>query len=140
MTDDSTARRPLTSYEPVPVDGILLFLGELAGDGTLDIAITVHVKGKTISGMLSSRQKWRDHLKTSLGVTDWGKALGDGLIELIETGEAERVEEGAEQAPVQFLHMLEARFWDGAEDSPATAMRIRIASVDGWSLGSLGKS
>lgn len=127
-----------------PGDGLLLTLarmvdGRSRSDADFGIGITVLVEGQVLSGVMVGPRRWLAELATlSRAASGAAQGQGDFLASLAAT--FERVGDviyGSqdEEAPVGYLHLLNARpllpHWVG----PGIPFRVAASRVSGWTLG-----
>lgn len=153
----TVSREPIEDFElPAPdVDWFLQNLVHLANNQVLDMPITLHVGGVVVTGTLISGRAYFEQLSELLagGLPLWlGEAKEDIRkafslpADIYPRGSVEEREARGEDTrltnPGQFIHLKDARFVIGEALVPKTQpvlWRGRLASVDGWVLGSMSE-
>ncbi|MDZ3990360.1 gas vesicle accessory protein GvpU [Pseudomonas sp. Teo4] len=123
------------------VDDTLQHLVHLANEGGVEMGITLMVGGALVSGyLISSETYFQRVIDSVVEVSAPGENPGvDAVAKLL----AERTPPSGGPIASQFIHMRDARFYNGRNDplpTNGTLWRGKIASVDGFSIGRLGSS
>ena len=121
------------------IDDTLQQLVHLANDGGVEMGITLTVGGALISGTLISSQTYFQRVYDSIiEVSKPGENPGvDAVAEVLKS----RTPRTGWPIAAQYIHMRDARIYNGRSEplpTNGTNWRGKIASVDGFSLGSMG--
>lgn len=141
------ARDPSTGSQPgdfdVPdFDGLLVLMANAVGklDTGSTMAITLNVRGATISGTMIAAQAWRRELVGMMrehGGSQFVEDLAMGF-ENLDTKDAAEAELPPEVRPLpKFIHLRDAHLLGGDIVSPLMygLWRGRLSQVDGWTYG-----
>lgn len=130
--------------ETFPYDPSLVNFVELTNLlDTVEIGITLHVKGAVVSGMLISARSYFNLLVHELQESNGGSFLAEyfepALQEHRDMREKYRTEEVLPPHP-QHLHMRQALTYISGGNEPLTSRlwRGRLTQVDAWSMGNYG--
>ncbi|MFD1789685.1 hypothetical protein ACFSC3_19195 [Sphingomonas floccifaciens] len=145
MDEEDMGAEPV--YElPSDQDWLLTQLVQWAELG-VNTGVTLFVNGNVVSGMLSSEGVYIRRLRR-----EFADGLGDGAVaapidrafaSILEGVDALRQEEGPIPYP-RYAHLTDAQvFAPGSDPLPskqAISLRIKIASVDSFSLGKMAQA
>jgi hypothetical protein len=152
MSDDQNHEPEATptEFDPGNSDRMLLglvqLLDHLSEEGAegrwADILLVVG--GRVIAGQAGSAQEWlrlqaealRNPKETagSRHSHESADILLGAFADWLDLERAEFVEQGLEM-PARFVHLVNAAIYDGARTTTCARMRVRIESVDAWTVG-----
>jgi hypothetical protein len=100
--------------------------------------ISLVVSGRTIAGELVNAQAWLDEEAASFraageGAGELARVITESLargVDTVRTGY-----EPESNRPVGFLHLRNVTVFDAGNELRSNLMRVRIESVDAWTMG-----
>jgi len=147
MSDSDTAPQP-EEREPAQQGGDVLLayvvdmlngVGDALEPGQ-DVAagISLVVAGRTIAGELVNAQAWLDEEAAQFraageGAGELARVITESLARGVDTVRAGYEPES--NRPVGFLHLRNVTVFDGGTELRSNLMRVRIESVDAWTMG-----
>jgi hypothetical protein len=122
------------------MDWFLQKLVSIVNDSPMQVGVTLTVGGGMVSGTLISATTYFAEFGKVFG--DAMPGGGDGIEKSIrQLGEAQQgIEEDAERAPPQFIHLKDAKLFTPSGSTPSNQgvlWRGTIASINGFTLGSM---
>ena len=125
-------------------DWLLGLFVHAANASEMSMGVTLTVGGTLVSGSLIGLSEYeRLFVETVQAASpDFAEGMKQVFAEGMKQREAQlaALEAAGQQPPdARFIHLRNAHVIMGEEWTPASLWRARLDSVDGWSIGSIGK-